>query len=224
MTDQILSMGGTVDKYIGDAIMAFWGAPKAREDHPLVACQAALANQQRLRALRAAWAERDWPKLRQRIGIHTGEAVVGNFGSESRLDYTAIGDAVNLASRLEGLNSHYGTEIMMSETTYEAVADDVVARPLDRVKVKGRAAGILAYELVGLRGEVDRAVVDRIRRYTEALDLYFARDWRRAEDIFLEVAEKYEDVAAGRMLARVRGYAETPPPERWDGIHRMTSK
>jgi adenylate cyclase len=224
MTDQILSMGGTVDKYIGDAIMAFWGAPKAREDHPLVACQAALANQQRLRALRAAWAERDWPKLRQRIGIHTGEAVVGNFGSESRLDYTAIGDSVNLASRLEGLNSHYGTEIMLSETTYAAVADDVVARPLDRVKVKGRGAGILVYELVGLRGEVDRAVVDRVRRYTEALDLYFARDWRRAEDIFLEVAEKYEDVAAGRMLARVRGYAETPPPERWDGIHRMTSK
>ena len=136
MTREMMQAGGTVDKYIGDAIMAFWGAPKPVPDHPLVACRTALGNQRTLARLREKWSGQGRPAIRARIGLHTGEAIVGNFGSESRLDFTAIGDAVNLASRLEHLNEHYGTEILMSDATYQHVLNDVVSRPLDKVAVK----------------------------------------------------------------------------------------
>jgi adenylate cyclase len=122
MTDQILASGGTVDKYIGDAIMAFWNAPSSVADHALRGCTIALTNQRRLAELRESWRERGLPAFKVRIGLNTGEAFVGNIGSEARLDYTAIGDSVNLASRLEGLNKYFGTDIMISASTYTLVA------------------------------------------------------------------------------------------------------
>src|SRR5262249_36317373 len=136
LSEQILASGGTVDKYIGDAIMAFWGAPVDLPRHALAACTAAVRNQQALAVLRGRWLSEGKPPFHMRIGIHTGDVVVGNIGSARRLNYTVIGDAVNLASRLEGLNKYYGTQTLISDATHDEVKFNVVARPLDWVSVK----------------------------------------------------------------------------------------
>jgi putative heme-binding domain-containing protein len=148
LSEEVLAAGGTVDKYIGDALMAFWGAPTPNPAHALAACTAAQRGRQRLARLR--------PACHTRFGIHTGEVVVGNIGSANRLNYTVIGDAVNLASRLEGLNKVYGTEALISEETHRQAGDAVVARPLDWVAVKGRTRPVLVCELLGLSGELSR--------------------------------------------------------------------
>ncbi len=147
----IQSNRGTIDKYIGDAVMAFWNAPTATDDHAYLACCAALQNQAALRDARREWQRLGKPVFITRIGIHTGEAIVGNVGSELFMNYTAIGDSVNLASRLEGLNKTYETEILISESTYEKVKDRIVARPVDRVTVKGKTQPVEVYELVALK-------------------------------------------------------------------------
>jgi len=224
MSEEIMTSGGTVDKYIGDAIMAFWGAPKEVEEPAMAACRTAIACHQKLQALNPEWNKRGWPTIEMRIGIHLGDAIVGNFGSEDRLDYTAIGDAVNLSSRIEGLNKYYGTRIAISASTYEAVRERMVARPLDRVSVTGREEGVLVYELIGSRDEVSEHDIKLAERHREALDAYFDGDWKRAEAIFEELAERRSnDVAARILLERVRILA-ADPPEKWDGVFRMTSK
>jgi adenylate cyclase len=225
MTEKILEAEGTVDKYIGDAIMAFWGAPNDNDDHALAACKTAIACQRRLAELNVGWQKRGWKEIRMRVGLHTGEAIVGNFGSESRLDYTAIGDAVNLASRLEGLNKYYGTSILMSDSIYQRVEDKVVVRPLDRVSVKGRAGGLMVYELIGIRGDVADDEVARSAAYGAALEAYLARDWDAAESKLADLVDADPgDVAAHLLLERVRGLAASPPDDDWDGVHRMSSK
>jgi adenylate cyclase len=221
MTAAILANGGTVDKFIGDAIMAFWGAPRAHDRHPLAACRAALANRARLEELRAQWTRSGLPELRARTGIHTGAATVGNFGSPSRLDYTAIGDTVNVASRLEGLNRVYGTEILISAVTREAVADAMVTRPIDKVAVKGRTEGIMIYELVGETGVVSETEQARIALYAAALGLYFNGDFAAAREAFAALLEADpEDTAAKVMADRCETYGASPPPPDWDGVFR----
>jgi len=158
VSGEIAAARGTVDKYIGDAVMAFWNAPVGNPDHPADACRAAVRCQRALATARARWAGEGKPLLRTRIGVHTGEAVIGNIGSPTRMNYTAVGDAVNLASRLEGLNKENGTDILISESTYRAAADVVVARPLGERTVKGRVEAVTVYELLGLKGETDPAV------------------------------------------------------------------
>ena len=138
MSDEIRAAGGTIDKYIGDAVMAFWGAPAANEDHAVASCRAALACQARLRALRARVADPTGTEMRARIRINTGRVLVGNVGSRDRLNYTAIGDPVNVASRLEALNKRYGSEILIGEETFRGAKDHIVARRLERVAVYGR--------------------------------------------------------------------------------------
>jgi adenylate cyclase len=221
MSSEILASGGTIDKFIGDAIMAFWNAPRAVDDHAFVACTTVLANQQLLAQRRAVWAAAGKPPLRCRVGLHTGDAVVGNIGSDARLDFTAIGDTVNLASRLEGLNKSYGTEIIISEATYKLVASRVVARPIDRVAVKGKAASSLIYELLGLQGHVDAATEARAKRHADAIEAYFARRW---QDAIGPLADLHDDKAAQIIVERARTYLNEPPPEDWDGTFRMTSK
>jgi adenylate cyclase len=171
LSAEVVAACGTVDKYIGDAIMAFWGAPATDPDHAALACRAAVGCQQRLEKLRAQWREAGKPLFEARIGIHTGEVVVGNIGSEARLNYTVIGDAVNLASRLEGLNKHYGTRILITESTFREAQDEIIARPVDYVSVKGKTERVLVYELLGLKDEVDRRIVPQTPRvrYPEAV-------------------------------------------------------
>ena len=225
MTREMLSAGATVDKYIGDAIMAFWGAPHDNEDQCWNACHTALANQQELARLRKQWTRAGHPEIQARIGLHTGEALVGNFGSENRLDYTAIGDTVNLASRLEGLNKAYGTEILMSEAVYQEVRERVVARRLDRVAVKGRVGGTLIFELLGLAGAVPEETTTAIDIYERALDHYFGADFEAASRDFRAVLERRpEDGPASILLSRSRACQADPPPDDWNGIYVHTAK
>jgi adenylate cyclase len=225
LSDQILATGGTVDKYIGDAIMAIWGAPLERPDHALAACTAALRNQQALSELCARWTKEGKPPLQARIGIHTGEAVVGNIGSSNRMNYTVIGDTVNLASRLEGLNKFYGTQILISEATYEHAKAGIVARPLDWVAVKGKQGAVLVYELLGLKGETLPAHDEMAETFAQALQAYHCRDWTEARRGFEAVLERWpEDAPAREMKRRCTVYLEEPPGADWDGVHRMEGK
>ena len=225
MSGEVGAAGGTVDKYVGDAIMAFWGAPIPNERHALAACTAALRCQAVLRELRSRWQEAGKPTLATRIGLNTGEVVVGNIGSEMRLNYTVIGDAVNVASRLEGLNKFYGTEILVSESTFLAAGLEVVARPLDLVSVKGKRQAFLAYELLGLRGGVAPDVEDMVKSYAEALDRYRHRDWDEAIRRFGDVLRlRPDDLPSQCMIARCRSYKEKSPPAEWDAVNRLSEK
>jgi len=225
MTREMLDKGATVDKYIGDAIMAFWGAPGAAADPCWQACRTALANQRQLARLRAEWLERGRPAIRARIGLNFGEAIVGNFGSENRLDYTAIGDTVNLAQRLESLNKVYGTSILMSEAVHREVADRVVARRVDRVAVKGRRGGTLVFELVGLEGEAPHETIEVLRHYEEGLDAYFDRRFEDAIASWARVGALRPDDGPTRvMAARAAEWRATPPPPDWDGVHTARTK
>jgi len=155
MTELIIDYRGTIDKYMGDAIMAFWGAPVKNDDHAYYACVAALAQYRALKELQKRWSERDIPVLDIGIGLNTGLAVVGNMGSSRRMDYTLMGDTVNLGSRLEGITKTYGVKICISEFTYERVKDKVYARELDLVRVKGKLEPVRIYELMGLKNDQD---------------------------------------------------------------------
>jgi adenylate cyclase len=212
VTDVIEASGGTLDKYIGDAVMSFWGAPHALEDHALRACRAALL-------------ARDRTVQHACAGINTGELVVGNMGSQSRLNYTVLGDAVNLAARLEGLNKIYGTTILIGESTYRIVSSQVVARKVDRVAVKGRSQGVEIHELLAMRDEASPDVLSLVAAYESALEAYFERRWADAEARLDALRTAHgEDGPARVLLERVRAYRENPPPEGWGGVYVMTSK
>ena len=155
MTDSIIEYKGTIDKYMGDAIMAFWGAPLYLEEHPYYCCVAALAQIKKLEELQSDWDSRGLPKFEIRIGINTGLAILGNMGSNHRMNYTCMGDSVNLGSRLEQINKNYSTKIIISEFTYERVKDRIYARELDIVKVKGKNMQVKIYELLGLVDDSD---------------------------------------------------------------------
>lgn len=225
VSDEIARKGGTVDKYIGDAVMAFWGAPAPDPHHATSACLAAWFSQQRLRALRPAWEAAGKPACHTRIGVHTGEVIVGNIGSAARMNFTVMGDAVNLASRLEGLNRYYGTGILLSEQTYAEAKTAIVARPLDWVSVKGRARGVLVYEMLGIAGEVEPGTAEFVERYTNALNCYRGQKWEEAIEGFERALEiRPEDDASKELIRRCREYLSTPPGAEWDGVHHMTSK
>ncbi|WP_061285471.1 CHASE2 domain-containing protein [Leptospira interrogans] len=155
MTEIIIEFKGTIDKYMGDAIMAFWGAPVPLEDHAYYGCAAGLAQMRRLATLKEEWKSLDLPQMDIGIGLNSGPAVVGNMGSSHRMDYTCMGDTINLGSRLEGTNKEYGTHIIISEYTYEKVKDRVIARELDLIKVKGKTQPVRIYELLDLVNEED---------------------------------------------------------------------
>jgi class 3 adenylate cyclase len=177
MTSAILNRGGTVDKYIGDSIMAFWGAPLEIRDHALQACRAALECQRKVGELSRRWKSEDKFEFHTRIGLATGETVVGNIGSEQRLNYTVIGDTVNLASRLEGLNKYYGANIIISGETYNECRDSIEARLLDFVIVKGKTEPVLIYELVGEKGDISPKQKESIKLFTNGIGSYLRRDW-----------------------------------------------
>jgi adenylate cyclase len=224
MTEIILGEEGTVDKFEGDAIMAFWGAPLDQEDQALRACRAALAQRQALTELNRRFAELGLSPLAMRIGLHTGEAVVGNLGSVKRFDYTVIGDTVNLASRLEGLNKFYGTAIMASEATVAACGDAVEFRELDLVAVKGREAPVRVFEVLALKEDLTPETISRRREFAHGLDLYRRGDFARAAARFTAILEAApEDGPCRTFRNRCQGLAAAPPTH-WDTVFRPDAK
>lgn len=223
MTQIILAHRGTLDKYIGDAIMALWGAPLALPDHALRACRAALEMQESMAGLQADWAARDLPRLNARIGLHTGNVVAGNVGSRDRFNYTVLGDTVNLASRLEGVNKVYGTHILMSAETCRLVKDTLLVRELDLVKVVGRVQPEGIYELVGSFPASGQP--PWLDQFAAGRQAYLERRWEAASEAFAAVLLlKPEDRPARLYLERCRQFAEAPPPEDWRGVYVLPTK
>jgi adenylate cyclase len=225
MTDIILEEEGTVDKFEGDAIMAFWGAPLAQEDQALRACRAALRQQAALEELNKGFADLGLPPLTMRVGLHSGEAVVGNLGSQKRFDYTVIGDTVNLASRLEGLNKFYGTFILASETTVAECGDGVQFREVDRVAVKGREAPVAVYQPLGLEGTLTPEMTDLSTEFALALAVYRQGIFSEAAALFDDILAKHPDDGPSQVFReRCRSFQASPPPSGWDGVFRPDQK
>jgi len=225
MSAIVLKYNGIVDKYEGDAIMAFFGAPLDDPQHARQCCLMALEMQERLGELRPAWQARGLPVLRVRMGINTGSMVVGNMGSRQRMDYTIMGDAVNLASRLEGVNKAYGTAIIISQATYEACREAVEVRELDAIRVVGKQEQTVIYELMARQGELTAEQARRCARYDQGLRLYRQQQWDAAIAVFGELFEADpEDGPTLTYLERCLDYRISPPGKEWDGVHVMKSK
>jgi len=226
MTNIIIEEGGTLDKYIGDAIMAFWGAPIDDPAHPVHACAAALRMQKRLEGLHAKWIRFGKPVVNQRIGLNSGKAVVGNMGAEAKFNYTAVGDAVNLASRLEGVNKEYGTRLLMSEFTYRRVNAEVLAREMDLVVVVGKTEPVRIYELIAMADEVQNDATKKFLDYYHAgLDAYKKRAWKSAIEQFQQALQiRRDDVVSNIYIQRSMMFLDSPPPESWNGVFVMTKK
>ena len=224
MSEQISRDHGTIDKYIGDAVMAFWGAPIPNKNHAIDACRAALANQHNLQELCKKWQNQGKPELWTRIGISSGELVIGNMGSEERLNYTVIGNPVNLASRLESLNKVYGTKIIISQKTKELVSDIFVVRPLDLVAVKGQEVGNYIYELIGFRKEATSKTIELVEEYEAALTTYIDSHFQEAAKQFESITRQFPDDAPATLLLKRCLHLCEHPPLKWDGVHRMSFK
>ena len=225
MTDIIISHGGTIDKYEGDAIMAFYGAPQPYTDHELRACKAAIDMKKRLREMQENWRNIGQHELFVRMGMNTGLAVVGNMGSKMRMDYTAMGDSVNLASRLEGANKFYGTTAMISENTYNNVKDDVEVRKLDTIRVIGKTEPIVIYELLGLKGTLPQKVYDGIELYNKGMEMFADHQWKKAQKFFNDVLEILPDDGPSKTyVGRCDEFIKKPPSKKWDGVYSMKSK
>jgi len=225
MTEIILKYDGTIDKYEGDAIMAFWGAPHYFEDHALKACLAAIEMKKKLRDLQDRWKEEGKDQLFVRIGMNTGYAVVGNMGSNSRMDYTAMGDSVNTAARLEGANKFYKTYTMISESTYDGGRDHVEARKLDLIRVVGKNEPISVYELLGRKGELPDRMYGMLEHYNKGMDLFAQREWKKAITAFgrgLKIIE--DDGPTLTYIERCETFLKKPPSKKWDGVYKLTSK
>lgn len=225
MNQQICLEKGTVDKFIGDSIMAFWGAPAPNTEHALAACRAALLCQERLIVLRQKWKAEGKPLFAHRIGLNTGEVIVGNMGSSNRLNYTVVGDTVNTASRLEGINKYYGSQIIIGQSTHALVKDHFLTRPLDLLSVKGKQAGIKVYELMGTITTSEEKKI-RIAEFTaDAFEAYLSKCWDEAIKYYEKVLLLNSgDQAASLMLARSKQYREGHLPGDWNGIHHLEYK
>lgn len=227
MTKIIIAEGGIVDKYLGDGIMAEFGAPLPVENHADMAVSAALKIQRCLHELRQNWAEQGLPELKCRIGINTGMVIIGNMGSDRVFDYTVIGDAANLASRLEGANKLYDTFLMISESTYNALTPDRFrTRTLDVIKVKGKFNAVKVFEVYGENS--DSTAVDEIpyyQTYQAAFDTYLSRNFTLALERFaLALQLRPDDPAARWMISRIASLSVKDLPEDWDGSVQLTSK
>lgn len=230
ITQIIMQHNGIIDKYIGDAVMAFWGAPASDKLQAFHACKAALTFKKRLHDLNRKWHFEGKPELPTRIGIHTGEVIVGNVGSSDRMNYTALGDTVNLASRLEGVNKFYGTEVIISHDLYHEVEDKVLVRPLDIVAVKGKNKGVKIYELLALTKD-DPALLptdlqtELSARFSKAYSLYLSQQWDQAIELFSSIAQQFgADQPTKMYLDRCKELKENPPGKDWDGTIHLHSK
>lgn len=225
MTDIILRHRGNVNKYLGDGIMAIFGAPRGEPNHASLACFAALDSQAELARLRERWKAEGQPEISARIGINSGWLVVGNMGSQARMEYTVMGDAVNLASRLEGANKFYETLILLGPRTYELAAADIEAREVDRMRVKGKQEPVVVFELLARKGDLPDERRRVIETYRTGLEAYKRRDFKTAATQFkAALALDPKDGPARVYLERAEEYLIAPPPEEWDGVYELTSK
>lgn len=215
----LLQEGGCLDKYIGDAVVCLFGAPINHTDHAVRACRGALAAQAEVEALRAEFREQNLPDVYTRIGLNTARLFVGNFGSEQLFDYTAMGDGMNLASRLEGANKAYGSLIMIGPRTYELARDHIEVRELDQIRVAGKTEAVKVYELLALQGALPEEKRETVERYHEALALYRQRRFVEAVAVLdARLVKDPQDGPTAALLERCREYAESPPPPTWDGV------
>ena len=218
MTNIVLSNKGTLDKYIGDAIMAIYNAPLEIEDHAVLACKSAVEMIKALDEVNEEFKKMGFPEIDIGIGIHTGDAVVGNMGTDVRFDYTAIGDTVNLSSRLESLNKLYRTHIIVSQSTRERIkGNEFRFRELDMIRVKGKKIPITIYEI---NMDMDEELIDL---YHKALSLYKSCDFKSALEYFSTLERDYNDATSGVFAERCRQLILNPPPD-WDGVYVATSK
>lgn len=225
MTDIIFENHGTLDKFIGDAIVAFWGAPLRDDQHPLRSVQSALKMQQALLLLNKENMRRNLPQLNIGIGIHTDHVILGNIGSQRKLDYTVIGDGVNLASRLEGLTKMYNVPILLSQTTYERITDKICCRIVDYVKVKGKQKPIRIYSAIAPFDSVSPATLKIVNLTETAFEQYTRKDFSGAIKVLSRIAELApNDFLTAMLIFRCREYQRTPPPENWDGYYEYHTK
>ncbi len=222
----VLGRGGTIDKFIGDGVMAFWGAPAPNERHALDACAAALECQRLLASQRASAERCGGTPLRMRIGINTGRMLVGNIGSNERLSYTVIGDPVNVASRLEPLGKIYGVDIIIGEETRMAAGDNIIVRRLDWVAVYGRIGGLAIYELLGMAERAGFVTPEWVRTYEAGLAAYEHRRWSEAINLFEARAAIRGgiDRPSEILIERCRACLADPPPDNWMPISVLESK
>jgi adenylate cyclase len=229
MTQIVFRHNGTVDKYVGDALMAFWGAPFEEPGHATKACRAALEMIARLKEMQKKWKAEGRPVLDIGVGLSTGVASVGNMGSELRHYYTALGDTVNLSARLEGLNKECGSHVLLSEMTYVQVEDPMLLfRELDLIRVKGKLQPVTVYELLGARGTPEGDAPDleeRLEIFSQGRACYRERRWRDAQILFEKLLERWPEDGPARMYAhRCREYLVAGPEKNWDGVYVMTHK
>jgi adenylate cyclase len=224
MTDVVFKYDGLLDKYIGDAIMAVFGAPLDQPDHALRACRTAIEMMSELRRLREKWAAEGRPDVNIGVGINTGDMVVGNMGSQMRFDYTVMGDSVNLASRLEGTNKEYGTNIIISEFTHEIIKDELFCRELDAVRVKGKKLPVRIFELLGDQKDATQWQ-EFVGRFEAGLAKYRAGFWDDAIVAFRSVLEvRPADFPTLLYIDRCEALKESPPAGEWEGVFTMTKK
>jgi adenylate cyclase len=215
---------GKVDKYMGDCIMAFWGAPLPDPEHAKHAILAGIEMQATLKSLQPHFKERGWPEIHIGVGINTGRVSVGNMGSEVRVAYTVMGDAVNLASRLEGITKQYGVGVVVGENTRNAVTD-FAYRELDHVRVKGKDKPVAIYEPIGLLSEVGKDLQDEIRLFHEVRRLYRRQDWDQAELQLMNLQRMSPETALyGIYAERIAYFRKNPPAADWDGVFVFQTK
>ena len=224
MTEIIFSYQGTLDKYIGDAIMAFWGSPYPQQDHAFRSCSCALEMVRGLEKLNVKWRNEGRPPIAVGIGLNTGLVNVGNMGSDRRLAWIVMGDNVNLASRLEGITKQYHSKLVISEATYREVASQFVCRELDKIKVKGKNQPVNIYELLDLAAERPKYEA-LLQQFDHAMAAYRNQDWQEAADRFAQILTIYpDDGATQAFLERAEEFIEEAPQADWDGVYVMKTK
>ncbi|MEZ5615229.1 MAG: adenylate/guanylate cyclase domain-containing protein [Rhodocyclaceae bacterium] len=224
MTEVVRRNRGTLDKYIGDAIMAFWGAPVSDAQHARQAVVTAMQMQAALPAVNKAFAAKGWPEIKIGVGVNTGDMTVGDMGSVVRKAYTVMGDAVNLGSRLEGITKQYGVGILVGEETRKAVKD-IVFREVDRVQVKGKDEPVAIYEPLGPEGEVGKAVLEEVKLWNQALRHYRAQEWDQTEVALLNLSRMAPGCGLyAKYMERVAHLRKAPPEPDWKGVWKFETK
>ncbi|GIW23401.1 MAG: adenylate/guanylate cyclase domain-containing protein [Candidatus Sericytochromatia bacterium] len=224
LSEIIIKNEGTIDKYIGDAIMAFWNSPQIVENHPYKICKTALECIEKVKYLQNKWYQKGLPYFKTRIGLHIGNVLVGNLGSNKRINYTILGDSVNLTSRLEGLNKYYGTNIIISDSLYKEVKDEFLCRPLDVVSVKGKDIPLVIYELICIRERASDLQVKLVEYYTKALWFYKDKNFERALNVLIEINKNFEDIASKKLLDRCNYFIKNPPGSDWNCVYTFSEK